>query len=120
MPATAADIAAASRDVVTATWTDAAIASRYPTARDGAADPAPGYFDAIADAQTVVNARGALIGAERRRFTATAFDLAWPTVSTTLPCATLVDAEQGTNATCLAARIELDLDAETTTFELLG
>ena len=120
MPATAADIAAASRDVVTATWTDATIAARYPTARDGSLDPAPGYFDAIADAQAVVNARGSLIGAERRRFTAAAYDLIWPTVSTALPCAALIDAELGINATCLAARIEIDLDAEMTTFELLG
>ena len=120
MPATIADIAAASRDVVTATWTDATIAARYVTARDGLIDPTPGYFDAIADAQTVVNARGVLIGAERRRFTATAFDLVWPTVSTALPCAALVDAEQGINAACLTARVELDLEAETTTFELMG
>lgn len=120
MPATAADIAAASRDVVTATWADATIAGRYPTARDGSADPATGYFDAIADAQTVVNARGALIGTERRRFSVPAYDLVWPTVSTVLPCIALVDAEQGINATHLVARIELDLDAETTTFELLG
>lgn len=120
MPATAADIAAASRDAVTATWSDATIAARYPTARDGSLQPAEGYFDAIADAQTMVNARGALIGAERRRFQVPVFDLVWPTVSTALPCAALVDGEQGVNVTMLAARIELDLDAETTNYELLG
>lgn len=120
MPATAADIAAASRDVVTATWADATIAGRYPTARDGSIDPATGYFDAIADAQTVVDARGALIGTERRRFSVTAYDLIWPTVSTASPCVQLVDAEQGVNAVHLDARIELDLEAETTTFEMLG
>ena len=63
MPATPADIAAASRDVVVATWSDATIAGRYPSARDGSVQPEDGFFDAIADAQTVINARGALIGA---------------------------------------------------------
>lgn len=120
MPATAADIAAASRDVVTATWADTTIAGRYPTARDGSLDPASGYFDAIGDAQTVVNARGALIGTERRRFAVTASDVVWPDLSAGLPCARLIDAEQVVDAVYLPTRVELDLDAETTTFELLG
>ena len=120
MPATAADIAAASRDAATATWSDPTIAARYPTARDGAAEPATGYFDAIADAQTVAAARGALIGVERRRFTVTVAELIWPTVSTGLPTVRLIDAEQGVDGAFLVARIELDLDAETTTYELFG
>lgn len=120
MPATAADIAAGSRESVTATWESATIAGRYLSARDGSADPATGYFDAIADAQTVANARGGLIGTERRRFGADVGALVWPDLSAGAPTVTLVDTEQGINAACLTARIELDLDAETTVFELFG
>lgn len=120
MPALPNDIAAASRDVVTATWADPAIAARYPSARDGSVAPADGYFDAVADAQAVVDARGALIGADRRRFSMIAHDIAWPSVSTALPQVRLVDAEQRADLPCLVARVELDLEAETTTYELFG
>lgn len=120
MPATTADIAAASRDVMIMTYADAAIAARYPTARDGTLSPAPGYFDAATDAQTVVNARGALIGTERRRFAVEAAGVIWPDVSTALPTATLIDAEQAASGNYLAARVEIDLDADTTNLELFG
>lgn len=120
MPATVADIAAGSRDVATASWTDAAIAARYPSARDGSLAPADGYFDDVNDAQTVVNTRGALIGVERRRFVVLAQDLVWPDLSAGVPIVTLVDAEQGVSAAFLVARLEVDLEAETTSFELFG
>ena len=120
MPATIADIAAGSRDVATATWADPTIVGKYPSARDGSTAPADGYFDSAADAQTVVNARGALIGVERRRFTVVAADLVWPDVTAGVPSVALVDAEQGATSAALAARLELDLDAETTSFETFG
>jgi len=120
MPATPADIAAASRDVELATWSDATIAARYPSARDGSVTPATGYFDSAADALAMINARGALIGTERRRFAVKVQDVLWPTPETGLPQATVVDAEQPVNGAFLAARIEIDLDAETTSYELFG
>jgi hypothetical protein len=120
MPALPADIGAASRDVVTATWSDAVIAARYPASRDGGANPAEGYFDSVNDATTVVGARASLIGIERRRFTAVAADLVWPAVSTGLPQVFLTDAEQSVSNVFLAARLEIDLEAETSTFELFG
>lgn len=120
MPASAADIAAASRDVELATWSDAGIAARYPSARDGSVSPATGYFDSATDAAAVINARAALIGIERRRFTVKVQDLLWPTPETGIPQAMLIDAEQLANGAFLAARIEIDLDAETTTNELFG
>jgi hypothetical protein len=120
MPASTADIAAGSRDAAVATWADPAIAARYPSARDGTVTPADGYFDAVADATTVVSARGTLIGVERRRFTVVAGDLFWPAISTGLPQARLVDADQSADASFLVARLELDLEAETTSFELFG
>jgi hypothetical protein len=120
MAATAADIAAAGRDGAVATWTDAAITARYPSARDGSVSPSVGYFDAIADALTVINARGNLIGVERRRFVPLIADLVWPDLSAGIPQDQLIDAEQAVNAGFLGARVEVDLDAETTTHELFG
>lgn len=120
MPATGADIAAAMRDVVTEQWSDSAIAARYPSSRDGLANPANGYFDDPADAQTVINARGALIGTERRRFSVLVSDLLWLDPTTGIPTVALVDSEQAANGNFLVSRLEIDLEAETTTLELFG
>jgi hypothetical protein len=121
MPAQPGDIAAASREAAVARWDGAAVASRYPSAIDGAKAPSAGFFDAAADAQTTVEARALLLGVERRRFTATAHDVAFPAISTAIPTIALTDGEQGAAALpCLVARIEIDLEAETTTYELFG
>lgn len=120
MPALPEDIGAASRAVAVATWASPAVAARYPSARDGSITPADGYFDAIADAQTVVVARAVLLGTERRRFAAEVHDLLWPTIEAGVPQLRLIDAEQGVDGGFLAARVELDLEAETSTLELYG
>jgi hypothetical protein len=82
--------------------------------------PANGYFDDPADAQTVIDARGALIGVERRRFAVTAQDVIWPDPAAGIPTARLIDDEQRADGAYLIARFELDLDAETTSLELFG
>lgn len=120
MPALPADIAAASRDVVTVTWTNQAAIGRYPSAKDGSVTPADGYFDAQADAQTVINARGQLIGVERRRFSVGIDDVVWPDLAAGIPQVRLIDPEQRAAGGFLVARIEVDLDAETTAHELFG
>jgi hypothetical protein len=120
MAALPGDIGAALRDSSPAIWSDATIAIRYPSARDGSITPAVGYFDNAADAQAMADARGALIGTERRRFSVKAEDLAWPTVEAGVPQVQLIDAEQVVSAVHLVARIELDLENETSTFELFG
>lgn len=120
MPATAEDIAAGTREATSATWSAPAIAVRYPSARDGTVTPARGYFDAIADAQAVANARGALIGTERRRFAVNVADVIFPDLTAGVPTAQLVDAEQSVAAPHLAARIEIDLETGITSFELFG
>jgi hypothetical protein len=99
MSALPADIAAATRDALVITWSNAGVAARYPSARDASVAPATGYFDTAASAQALVDARGMLLGSERRRFTVGVQDLLWPD---------------------LFARVEIDLDAETTTLELFG
>ena len=117
MPAAYADIAAASRDAVVATWSDAAIAARYPGAIDGTVQPAEGFFDSVADAQAVIDARAQLIGRERRRFAVDVADLIWPE----LPMqARLVDAEQRIDGGVGIARIEVDLESGTTSLETFG
>ena len=120
MPALTADIAAATRDAVTAFWSSGTIAARYPGARDGSVTPDDGYFDSITDAQTIIDARAALIGTERRRFVVVVQEIIWPDLSTGLPQIRLIDAEQAVDATFIVARIEIDLEAETTTYELFG
>lgn len=120
MPALDADIGAGSRDTIVATWSSSAIASRYPSARDGGTEPATGYFDAVADAQTIIDARGALIGADRRRFGVEVQDVLIPTPASGVPQVRLVDTEQAVNGTFLASRIELDLEQDRTSYELFG
>jgi len=120
MPANPADIAAASREVTPATWADPSVATRYPSARDGSVEPAVGYFDALAAAAAVAAARGALIGTERYRFTADIAEALFPDLASGVLQIALIDGEQAASRNCLCARVELDLDAETTSFELYG
>lgn len=120
MPATDADIAAASRDVVTATWSNAAIAARYPSARDGSVEPARAYFDSLADAQAMANARGALIGVERRRFAVVVEQVLAIDPTAGVPQARVIDGEQALDATMLGARVEVDLEQDRTSLEVFG
>jgi hypothetical protein len=119
MPATAADIAAGTRAAQIETWSDAAIQTRYPRARDGSQSPAEGYFDSASDADTAIAARGALIGVERRRFSVIAEGLQWPTPGAGMITVTLIDPEQSVNAAAMVCRIELDLEADRTTYEVM-
>lgn len=120
MPALTADIAAGTRLATIVTWQDAAIAARYPSARDGSGDPAIGWFDSAADAQAVINQRGSLIGTERRAFAVITDGLSWPGAVPAGLTRTLVDSEHGVNGPFLVSRIELDLNSETTAEELFG
>ena len=120
MPATATDINAATRDGAVATWSDSAIVARYVRARDGSLNPADGYCDALADGVTLIAARGALIGVERRRFVVRVQDVLSFDPAAALPSVTLIDAEQSANGTFLVTRLEVDLENETTVLELFG
>jgi hypothetical protein len=121
MPALPADVAAATRDALLAEWSDGGLHGRYPSARDGLTDPSTGYFDTLADALVAIAARGALIGVDgRRRFSVVVQDLVFVDPTTGMPCVSLTDAEQSVAATLVLTRIEVDLEAETTTLELFG
>lgn len=120
MPALPADIAAVTRPATIITWADAAIAARYPSARDGSVTTSDGFCDNPAHSQALINARGALIGAERGRHSVEVHDIVWPDLSAGMPQARLVDGELQLDRGVLLARIEIDLEAEVTALETFG
>lgn len=120
MPALKDDINAATRDGAVSTWSDSAIVSRYVRARDASGNPADGYFDSASDAATIIAARGALIGVERRRFIVRVEGLISFDPAAALPTVTLIDTEQAANGAFLVTRLELDLENEMTVLELFG
>jgi hypothetical protein len=120
MPASVADIAAGTRRAKVETWTSAAIKARYPSARDGGAEAAEGMFDSSADAATALAQRAALFGTERRRFAVDVAELLWPDPPTGIPIIQLTDGEQVVAGKTMTVRIEVDLEAETTRFEVFG
>ncbi len=119
MPALPSDIAAGTRAMQVETWSDAAIKARYPRARDGGESPAEGFFDNVADADLAIAQRGVLIGTERRRFGVTAAEIVWIDPAAGFPTARLRDAEQAVDAAGIVSRFELNLEAETTVFEVM-
>lgn len=119
--ATQADTALGTRAAQIESVESATIKARYPNrARDGQLQPDDGYFDLIVDAQAVLSARQALIGVDgRRRFAVEVDGMIWfdPVA---FPGIRLVDDEYSVDAVFLAARIEVDCEAEVTPFELFG
>lgn len=124
MPATAADVARATRAAVVDVQQSSAVLTRQPGARDGSLNPRPGFFDTIANAATVNAATFALIGTERRRFAVRVQDVIEPTgtfdASQVTPTVTLIDADLAANGAFLVARMEIDDEAGTTAMELFG
>lgn len=120
MPATAADIARAQRRATIVESQSTAIKTVYPQARDGRVAPAAGYYDSASDAQTVMDARKAIVGVVRRRFAVPVAELVFPDLSGGVPAWTLIDSENDVNGKQIVARLELDGEAEVTTMELFG
>ncbi len=120
MPATAADIARATRAAITDIQSSGTVLARQPGARDGLASPRPGYFDTAADAATVNAAAFTLIGTERRRFAVRVGEALELDASLATPAVTLVDAALAVNGNFLVARIEIDDEAGTTGLECFG
>lgn len=120
MPALPADIIRATRRARIVTREDAAIKTRFPSARDQASAPEPGFFESAADATTVLGIKAALTGSYRRRFAVGVDQVFWidPTVS--VPTFTLTDAEIGFDGPVLATRWRADLNAENAELEVIG
>lgn len=119
MPAIPSDIAAAMRQQMVVSSSDASIRTRFPSARDGSEDPAEGFFDSASDAATAVGQRMALLGAVRRRFAVSVDDLV-EVPGGTVPTHRVIDSEQGLDAALLVSRVEVDLEQETTQLEYFG
>jgi len=119
MPADPADIGPAITPAKIEGWESSTIHTRYPNARDGSTDPSEGFYDAAANADTAVAGRATLIGTERRRFGVQVQDLIWPSPTSGLLNVTLVDPDQAVNDPGISTRIEVDLDAEATQFEVM-
>ena len=118
--ATPADIAIGSRPQQIESVEDANIKALYPaSARDDLADQNAGYFDLEVDAETVLEARAALLGVHRRRFAVEVEGLIWFDPLAYIGVR-LIDGAQSVDLVCLVARWELDCDAERTRFELFG
>lgn len=120
MPATVDDIAAGTRPAVTVTWSDVDVRNRYPSAQDGLTTPIDTWLDDEDDAQDLVDARGALFGVERQRFAVKVDGIEWLDPTAGLPQAHLIDDALNADVATLAPRFAVDLDAEQTTFELIG
>jgi len=120
MPALSADIMRATRPARIVTRTDSAIQAAFPGARDAASEPEPGLFETAADASSALALKAALIGQFRRRFLVRVADEVWIDPLSGVPTVRLKDSETGIDADCLACRIELDMEQETTAVEVLG
>lgn len=119
MPALPADIAAALRPQIVVSNEDAAIKTRFPSARNNSDQPAEGFFDLRADAEAAGAQRRALIGTVRRRFTVKVDDMLL-IVDGAIPTHRLIDTEQGVDADMMVSRIEVDLEGEQTNVEYFG
>ena len=119
MPATPANIARALRKARVVTLEDPAVRAAFPDARDQVDDPRPGYFELAADAESALRLSADLLGRPRRRFIVRLADEVWLNPAEGVPTWHLADAELEVDAPGLLTRIEIDMEQETTTVELL-
>lgn len=120
MAADPADIARATRSARVVMLADADLRAATPAARDAATTPDAGFFVDPADASAALAVKAALVGTFRRRFVVRlAEELAIDPLEI-IPTMTLFDDELGFNGPVLPTRIELNLDDERTTIEVMG
>lgn len=123
MPATAADIEAATRPtgVTLDTQSSSGVLATWPNARDGADAPAVAFWDSLSDAVAMNTERFALLSAARRRFKVEADGVLTALLPAAVtPAVTLVAAEVAANGAFLVARLEFDSESNRTKMELWG
>jgi hypothetical protein len=120
MPALPADIIRATRRARIVTREDAAIRARFPSARDQAGAPEPGFFESAADASAVLAIKADLTGTFRRRFAAVTDNVQWIDPTDCIPAFNLTDAELGFDGPVIVSRWRVDLNIERTEMELIG
>lgn len=97
--------------------------SRYGDLARETEDPIETFFDNVADAQAIANARLAILSAERRRFRPACRDLSEVldlSYAGSIPVATYVDADRDANLPMLISEVTFDLAREQATFTLWG
>lgn len=120
MAADPADILRATRRVQTVTRTDTGLLDHFPLARDGAANPEPGFFETAEDARAALAIKAGLIGVARRRFLLRLAQEFMIDPLVGVPTATLRDDELAVFDPVLVTRVQLDLENETTMIEVMG
>lgn len=120
MPADPDDIVRATRAAQVVTLADASLKAQFPAARDAVTTPDAGYFVNPADASAALAVKAALVGVARGRWTVQlAGELAIDPLAV-IPTMQLVDAELAVDTSVLPTRIELSLEDERTTIEVMG
>lgn len=120
MPALPDNIVRATRRARVVTREDAAIKTAFPSARDQAERPEPGFFETAADAAAALAIKASLTATFRRRFTATVDGLQTIDPVTGVPTFQLESAELGFSGPAMVARIVLDTEQELTLMEIVG
>lgn len=120
MPALPADIARATRRARLVTREDAAIRTRFASARDQVTAPEPGFFESAADAASVLAIKASLIGAARRRFALIVDGVIWIDPETGIPSYRLIDGELGFDGPALVTRWAVSLNEDRTEMEVIG
>lgn len=123
MPALPARIGFVQSEYRRATSTTAAVKTRYGTTARQTVDPVVTYFDNVADAQVIADARQALMSAERRRFKVNvssveeSFSLSYIGA---VPKGRYVDSERSANLAVLVSEISIDLSRLNASFTVWG
>lgn len=123
MPATPARIGFVQSEFRRATSTTASVQTRYGSLARQTEDPVVTFFDNVADAQVVADARQALMSAERRRFRVSvssveeAFALSYIGA---VPKGRYVDTERNANLPVLVSEISIDLARLNAAFTVWG
>lgn len=123
MPATPSRIGFVQSEWRRATSTTTSVQTRYGSLARQTADPVETYFDNVADAQAVADARQALMSAERRRFRVNvssveeALGLSYVGA---VPIGRYVDAERNANRPVLVSEISVDLSRLNAAFTVWG
>lgn len=123
MPATPSRAAFVLSDFRRATATSSTPKTRYGDLARESEDPVETFFDSVADAQVIANARIALLSAERRRFRAQCRDLGdviGLSYAGSIPVATYVDTDRDANRPMLVSEVTFDLSREQASFTLWG
>lgn len=120
MPADPDDIMRATRPYQVVTLADASLRARFPAARDALTTPEPGYFVNPADAAAALAVKAQLVGRSRARWIVALVDELEIDPVEDIPTMQLRDAELAIDLPVLPARIELSLEDERTTVEVMG